>query len=61
MAQSYFMYAGHRYEIVRKGFSTAKEADDYSHKHYGGFAQYKKLSDGKYALGMRRTPMYGRR
>jgi len=55
------MYAGHRYEIVRKGFSTAKEADEYSRKHYGGFAQYKKLSDGKYALGMRRTPMRRRR
>ena len=61
MAQSYFMYAGHRYEIVRKGFSTAKEAEEYSRKHYGGFAQYKKLSTGKYALGMRRTPMYGKR
>jgi len=59
--QSYFMFAGHRYEIVRRGFSTAKEADDFSRKHYGGFAQYKKLSNGKYALGMRRTPMRGRR
>jgi len=55
------MFAGHRYEIVRKGFSTAKEAEMYSRKHYGGFAQYKKLPDGKYALGMRRTPMLGRR
>ena len=61
MAQSYFRYAKHRYEIVRKGFLTAKEADDYSRKHYGGSAQYKKLSDGKYALGMRRTPMRGRK
>ena len=61
MAQSYFMYAGHRYDIARRGFKTWKEADDYSRKHYGGFAQPKKLSDGKYALGMRRTPMRGRR
>lgn len=61
MAQSYFMFAGHRYEIVRKGFKTWKEADDFSHKHYGGFAQPKKLPDGKYALGVRRTPMRGRR
>ena len=61
MAQSYFIYAGHRYDIVKRGFSTAKEANDYSHKHYGGFAQYKRLSTGKYALGMRRTSMWGRR
>ena len=54
MAQSYFMYAQHRYEIIKKGFATAKEADDYSHKHYSGFAQYKKLPNGLYALGMRR-------
>jgi hypothetical protein len=56
MAQSYFMFAGHRYEIViiKQRFATAKEADEYSRKHYGGFAQYKKLADGKYALGMRR-------
>ncbi|KKN62623.1 hypothetical protein LCGC14_0510340 [marine sediment metagenome] len=57
MAQSYFMFANHRYEIVRRGFTTAKEADEYSRKHYGGFAQYKKLTDGKYVLGVRRTPM----
>ena len=56
MAQKYFMFARHRYVIVRRGFSTAKEADDYSRKHYGGFAQYKKLPDGKYALGMGQTP-----
>jgi len=61
MAQSYFIFAGHRYEIVRKGFKTFKEADDYSCKNYGGFAQPKKLSDGKYALGRRITPMRGRR
>ena len=61
MAQSYFIFAGHRYEIVRKGFKTFKEADEYSRKHYGGFAQPKQLSDGKYALGVRRTPMYSRK
>ncbi len=61
MAQSYFIYAGHRYEIVRRGFKTWKEAEDYSHKHHGGFAQPKKLSDGMYALGRRITPMGGRR
>ena len=61
MAQSYFIFAGHRYEIVRRGFKTFREADEYSRKHYGGFAQPKKLSDGKYALGRRITPMRGRR
>lgn len=61
MAQSYFMYNRHRYDIVKRGFPTAKEADDYSYKHYGGRAQYKKLSNGTYALGVRTTPMYGRR
>jgi len=60
MAQSYFIFARHRYYIVRRGFKTWKEADEYSRKHYGGFAQPKKLSDGKYALGVRRTPMRGR-
>lgn len=60
MAQSYFIYAGHRYDIIRRGFKTWKEADDYSRKHYGGFAQPKKLSDGKYALGRRITPMHRR-
>jgi hypothetical protein len=59
--QYYFMYANHRYEIVARGFSTAKEADDYGRKRYGGFAQYKKLADGKYVLGVRRTPMHSRR
>ena len=61
MAQSYFLYARHRYEIVRRGFKTWKEADDYSRKRYGGFAQPKRLSDGKYAVGVRITPMQGRR
>jgi len=61
MAQSYFMFAGHRYDIVKRGFPTAKEANEYSIKHYGGFAQPKKLSTGKYALGMRQTPMRRRR
>ena len=52
--QYYFMYAGHRYEIVKRGFPSAKAADEYSHKHYGGFAQYKTLANGDVVLGMRR-------
>jgi hypothetical protein len=51
--QLYFMYNNHRYNIIKRGFSTAREADDYSRKHYGGFAQYKKLANGKYVLGRR--------
>jgi hypothetical protein len=60
MAQQYFIFAGHRYEIVKRGFKNYKDADDYSRKHYGGQAQPKKLDD-KYVLGWRRTPMRGRR
>ena len=64
MAQSYFMFAGHRYDIVKRGFPTTKEANEYneySRIYYGGFVQYKKLSTGKYALGVRQTPMRRRR
>ena len=61
MTQSYFIFAGHRYEIVRRGFKTWMEADNYSRRHYGGFAQPKKLSGEKYVLGVRRTPIRGRR
>lgn len=61
MKQQYFIFAGHRYEIVRRGFSFFKDADEYSRKHFGGFAQPKKLSDGKYVLGVRLTPMHRRR
>ena len=52
--QYYFIFAGHRYEIVRRGFPSNKVADDYSRKHYGGFAQYKTLNSGEIVLGMRR-------
>lgn len=53
--QFYFMFAGHRYDIVKRGFKTAKQADDYSWAHYSGQAQYHKIKDGEYVLGVHRT------
>jgi hypothetical protein len=51
--QAYFMYANHRYIIIKRGFISAKEADNYSRKHYGGFPQYHKMPDGEYVLGQK--------
>ena len=54
--QSYFMYAGHRYDIIKRGFPSYAAAEEYNLKsQYRGQAQPKKLADGRWVLGWHRT------
>jgi len=48
MAQTYFLYAGHRYDITSmpKRFATRAVAERYIQKVYHGFGVTKELADG---------------
>lgn len=52
MAQKYFIYAGHRYDITStpKRFPTRAAAEKYIQREYHGFGVAKELADG-WAVG----------